>query len=93
MIGLPFERCSVSIHPSIKRAFMKRHGRALYRSLSIYLKSIDKHLPGHVIRFLNYEFELDEFEVVGFSEFDIDDLENEVLVYSFTINNNNQSKG
>ena len=85
---MTLEQCTITMNSSIKRAFVKRHGRVRYRSLSIYLQSIDRHLSGHAIRFVNFELELDEFEVVGFAEFDIDELENEVLVYSFTINNN-----
>ncbi len=92
---MKLERCTITINPSIKRALIKRHGRVFYRSLSIYLQSIDRHVSGHAIRYVNFELELDDFEVVGFAEFDIDDLENEVVVYSYNNQNNqnNQSKG
>lgn len=80
---LPIESCNISINQRVKRELIKRHGRIFYRSVSIYLQSISHHLSGHSLSYLFLEFQLENFEVVGFKEFDSPNN----IIYQFTINN------
>ena len=80
---LPIEPCAITINQRVKREIMKRHGRIFYRAISIYLQSIRHHVSGHSLSYLFLEFQLENFEVVGFKEFDSPNN----IIYQFTINN------
>ena len=78
---LPIEPCTITINSRVKREIMKRHGRIFYRAVSIYLQSIRHHVSGHSLNYLFLELQVENFEVVGFKEFDSPDN----IIYQFTV--------